>query len=119
MKIRALALLFACSAAACGGDPSGLDPRFVTNPSCSSPAPLYGQPDTGAPDMYLVMFEDGVNAAATASQLAALYGFQTTFVYEHAVLGFAATMDKDVVAGLRCESSVKYVEHDMVIHLDD
>lgn len=119
MKTRALLLLLACSAAACESSPAGPDPRFVITPSCSRPAPLHGQPDSRIPDQYIVVFKDGVNAPATASSLAAEYGFQTRYVWEHALLGFSAVMSKEAVAGVRCESSIKYIAFDAVITIDD
>lgn len=118
MKTRALLLLLALSAAACGTNPAGPDPRFAITPSCSRPAPLHGEPDSRIPDHYIVVFKDGVNAPATASTLAERYGFQTRFVWEHALLGFSAVMSKEAVAGVRCESSIKYIEFDAVITID-
>jgi hypothetical protein len=119
MKTPALLLLLACSAAACGHDPSGPDPRFVTIPSCLNPAPLRGERDARVPDQYIVVFHDGVDPAATAATLAARYGFQTRHVYEHALLGFSAAMDQATVARLRCEASVKTVDYDAVVGIGD
>ena len=82
--------------------------------SCNNPAPLLGTKDPRAPG-YIVVFQDGTDAGPTARALAAKYTFQTKFVYSSALLGFSADLPDAVVAALRCESAVKYIQHEGVV----
>ena len=79
-------------------------------PPCVRPAPLLGEADARAPG-YIVAFEDGVDARQEANRLAARYHFAPTDVYEFALSGFSAELTPSVVAAVRCEVSVRYVEH--------
>lgn len=91
-----------------GGDP---DPGRVVEPACEDPAPLEGEHDPAAPG-YIVQFHDGVDAHATAAELAEKYGFTVDTVYDAALLGFfTPDATPEMVAGLRCEESVELVEH--------
>lgn len=78
---------------------------------CADPAPLLGQFDPTAPG-FIVVYRDGVDAAAETSRLAGKYDFTPTSVYTSALHGFAARLPSAAVAGVRCERSVAYVEHD-------
>lgn len=111
MKRAALALLLACSAA-CASDGSPASPDLSVNPRCARPAPLLGEPNPATADSYIVLFHDGVDAKSATARLAARHGFTPRYVYEHALSGFSAVMPRSAVAGIRCESVVKYVEHD-------
>ena len=82
---------------------------------CAQPAPLLGRYEPAAPG-FIVEYRDGVDAVAETGRLASKYDFTPTHVYTAALHGFAATLTSDVVAGLRCEESVAYVEHDGVVH---
>lgn len=115
---RTAALLLLLASAACGSDPSGPDVQLATG-ECGAPAPLTGSAHPALPNAYIVVFKDGTDARAASNAIAARYGFQTRFIYEHALPGFAAVMDPVALASVRCESSVKYVEHDMLITIDD
>lgn len=116
---RIAALLLLLASAACGADPWGPGANLLIDEHCASPAPLNGVPHPAVPNQYIVVFKNGVDARVTANALAARYGFQTTFVYEHALPGFSAVMAPAAVAGVRCASSVRYVEHDQLITIDD
>jgi len=101
----------------CGGSSSPSAPAAVSEPSqvvepaCPNPAPLEGAYDPRAPG-YLVIFHDGVDAQATADELAAQYGFTVERVWTAALLGFSTPdATPEAVAGLRCEPTVKLVEH--------
>lgn len=87
------------------------DPGRVVEPACEDPAPLEGEHDPDAPG-YIVQLHDGVDAHATADELAAKYGFTVDAVYDAALLGFfTPDATPEMVAGLRCEEPVKLVEH--------
>jgi hypothetical protein len=92
-------------AAGCTGGANLLAPR------CISPAPLLGQLDPTAPG-YIVVFHDQVDAAAETRRLAANYGFTPAYIYTAALNGFSANLRSPVVAALRCEPSVAFVEYD-------
>lgn len=109
---RTTPLLLVLALAACGADPAGPEAELLAGHRCADPAPLNGRADPATPNQYIVVFRDGVDAQAAAGALAARFGFQTKHVYEHALLGFSATMDAAAVAGVRCDERVRYVEHD-------
>ncbi len=87
-----------------------------TQPSCVLPAPLLGQADSAVPG-YIVVFRAGVDPVAETARLGARYGFTPTHVYTAALLGFSADLTSTSVAGVRCEPSVSYVEHDAVVRV--
>jgi hypothetical protein len=92
--------------------------REVSAPNsdrCAQPAPLLGRYDPAAPG-FIVQYRDGIDAVSETSRLASRYDFTPTYVYTAALHGFAAPLTPDVVASLRCESSVASVEHDGVVH---
>lgn len=101
--------------AACGGDllPQP-DPAPIVTPTCESPAPLLGTRDARAPG-YIVVFKDGTNVDREVADLVARHGITVKHVYRSAILGFAAEMTAAQVAGVRCASTVRYVEHDGVV----
>ncbi|HEX2079982.1 MAG TPA: protease inhibitor I9 family protein [Longimicrobium sp.] len=116
MRITAPAALLlalaACSGSITGGAPE-LDRGIAAQ--CVRPAPLHGTPDPRTAGSYIVVFHDGTPSAAVTARLAGKYGFEPKHVYEHALRGFAATLSDDVVAGIRCEPEVRFVEHDAVV----
>jgi hypothetical protein len=60
---------------------------------------------------YTVLFQDGVNGQAETSRLSTLYGFQPTYVLQ-TIPGFTAEFSADILEHLRCEPSIKSIEHD-------
>ena len=115
--IRSLRLLvpgMLLATAACGGNllPEP-EPTTLVTPTCESPAPLLGKPDARAPG-YIVVFKDGTDVDRAVAELAGRYGFRTRYVYRGGPLGFAAELTAAQVAGVRCASTVRYVEHDAV-----
>ena len=83
-------------------------------PTCTTPLPIYGTYDPRAPQ-YLVLFHDYVDAVAEANRLAALYGFTLRSVWQFALKGFSASLTEEMLEGIRCEASVRYIQHDQVI----
>ena len=81
----------------------------IVQPLCENPAPLLGQFDPQAP-RYIVVYRAGVDAGAETDRLATKYGFQPRFVYTHALGGFSAELAPSVVAAVRCEATVDYME---------
>ncbi|MBI4595991.1 MAG: beta-propeller domain-containing protein [Candidatus Tectomicrobia bacterium] len=82
-------------------------------PACEDPAPLVGQPDPRAPS-YIVGFHSTVDGEAETARLAAKYGFQPRSVFT-SIGGFGAELSREVVAELRCEPAVAYIEYDGVV----
>jgi hypothetical protein len=85
-------------------------PLLVLPPPCDNPAPLRGSPNPAAP-RYIVVFHDTIDTRAEVDRLAARYGFQPRHVYEYVLGGFSAPLPPQTVAALRCEPSVRYVQH--------
>ncbi len=86
-------------------------PACRENLPCAHPAPLYGEFHPTTPG-YLVQFRPGTNAREMARALAAKYGFALEFVWEVAILGFAAQLTPETVAALRCEPSILAIEYE-------
>ena len=62
---------------------------------------------------YIVVLRDSVrNPADIASQHGDAYGFRASFVYSHALKGYAATMSVSAAAALSAHSQVAWVEPD-------
>src|SRR5262249_23626446 len=89
----------------------------IVKPPCLSPAPLLGQFDPAVP-RYIAVYRDGVDPGAETDRLATKFGFQPRFVYTHALAGFSAELSPPVVASVRCEARVDYVEFDQRITID-
>jgi hypothetical protein len=77
---------------------------------CTNPAPVLGTFDPDAPG-YIVLFHDDIDSQVATSQLATLYGFQPTHIYEY-TNGFSAVFSTDVLEHLRCEASIKNIAYD-------
>jgi hypothetical protein len=68
------------------------------------------------PDSFIVVYDDDTSDPdATTERLAAKYGFVTSYRYRYALKGFAANLSPAVVAGLRCEAGVAYIEEDQYV----
>jgi hypothetical protein len=76
---------------------------------------LLGREDPAAPGV-IVVYGEGVDVIAETNRLAIKYAFTPAYVYTAALHGFAAALTSEAVAGVRCEPSVAYVEHDAVVH---
>lgn len=115
MRWRALlAIVLGLPGCARGGTPVDAEPRVV-KPACPSPAPLNGRFDARAPDAYIVTYRAGTDAAAVTEGLQRKYGFTARHVYTAALLGFAATLTPEALAGIRCEPEVEAAEYEGVV----
>ena len=66
---------------------------------------------------YIVVFKHGVQSTPTAARgLATAHGGRVTFVYQHALEGFAARLSPAAAASIANDSRVAYVEPDQVMH---
>jgi subtilisin family serine protease len=74
-------------------------------------------PVTAGPSVsFIVVLDDSVGQAApVAAEHAARFGGDVSFVYEHALKGYAITSSTDLVAALTGDPRVAYVEHDGVM----
>lgn len=88
----------------------------LVSPLCENPAALLGQFDPNAPG-YIVVFHDDVDAREETDRLAARYAFEPRAVWEFALRGFWADLSPEVVAALRCEASVKYMEYNQGVSI--
>jgi len=67
--------------------------------------------DAGA-DRYIVVLKPGTNARAVANEHAAAHAAAISFVYSHALSGYAATIPNARLAAVQADERVAYVEHD-------
>jgi hypothetical protein len=105
----------ALAGVSCGrGDATSLLTPDVVTPTCATPAPLFGKPNAQAPG-FIVVLQDSVDAIAESQRLATRYDFTPSHVYTAALRGFSAVLSAGVVADLRCEVNVRYVEYDAVV----
>ena len=88
----------------------------VLRPPCATPAPLFGTADPRVPG-YVVVFHDSIDGGQETARLAAEYGFEPTHVYRFALQGFSAELRPSVVAAVRCEPTVDFVEHNQLVTL--
>jgi aqualysin 1 len=96
-----------------GASPTDGSPAALVPAACPSPAPLHLASGNKVPDSYIVVFKDEVeDSLAHTRQLEQRHGFTATFRYESALKGFAARLPPSVVAALRCEPAVAYLEED-------
>lgn len=115
-----VSLTLAATAACGSSDASGPGPAgslSALRPPCEQPAPLLGTPDLRAPG-FMVVFHGTVNAESEVARLAAAYGFQPRMVWTAALEGFSADLSRELVAELRCVSTVDFIEHNGVYTLD-
>ncbi|HEX9765636.1 MAG TPA: S8 family serine peptidase, partial [Nitriliruptorales bacterium] len=73
-------------------------------------------PNSGAHERVIVVLHDGTDAREAARDAARDYGAEVTFVYEHALSGFAAQVPAGRVNALRNDPRVSYVEADRLFH---
>ena len=69
-----------------------------------------------APGRYIVVLEDGVNARAAADDHARSEGARVSFVYDHALNGYAAELPPQAAARIANDPRVAYVEPDLEVH---
>jgi len=84
--------------------------------ACAHPAPLTLaiEPAPG----YIVVFFEGTNAVTRTMELASKYGFTADNVYSSALSGFfSRKLSPAAIAGLRCESDVRFIEQNALAHL--
>jgi hypothetical protein len=86
-------------------------------PVCEDPAPLLGMPDPRAPG-YIVVFHASVDAELEAARLATAHGFKPRHVWTTALEGFSGDLTREVVAELRCVSTIDFIEHNQLYSLD-
>ena len=67
---------------------------------------------------YIIVFKDSVNARRVVPQMAAAYGLQPGFTYEHALKGMSAVVPAGRLAALQHDPRVKYVVEDMKRSID-
>lgn len=73
----------------------------------------------GAEGDYIVVLKDSVGSAkSVAAEHAKKHGAKTSFVYEDALKGYAATLSSGRLSSLRNDPRVKYVEPDGVATID-
>lgn len=76
---------------------------------------VQGQFDPRAP-AFIIEYKMGTDPIATTAMLSAKYSFAANQLYT-APPGFAAELSTAAVNGIRCEPSVKLIEHDAVMTL--
>lgn len=119
MRNRVFTLCTVLLALACAPD-DPVSPRII-EPPCENPAPLYLPPDSiSIRDTYIVVYpHDLVNADSVTTALMQKYRFTPRFRWSSpkGLMGFSAKLNAASVAGLRCESVVKYMERVMYIYV--
>ncbi len=116
-KTGALCIVLAVSA--CGSSEAngpGAESSSALRPGCENPAPLLGAPDPRAPG-HIVGFYYTVDAELETGRLAAAHGFQPRYVWTTALEGFSGDLTREVVAELRCVSTVDFIEHNQLYSL--
>jgi len=114
--MRLLGLVFVVVLTACGVSKPLTPPLELVQPPCGNPSPLLGQFDPEAPG-FIVIYRPGIDAQLETNRLSAQYGFSPRSVYTHATQGFSALLEPSVVASVRCEPSVAYVEYDARVRI--
>jgi subtilisin family serine protease len=80
--------------------------------------PAAGGAGGAAGQSYIVVLKSGANPAAVSTEQALRLGLDVTFVYTHALKGYAAVVPASALDDLRADSRVAYVERDSVVHVD-
>ena len=67
------------------------------------------------PSRYIVVLRDSARASSVANEHAAQHGARVSFVYEHAVNGYAAEMNERAAQNISRDPRVDYVEADLPV----
>jgi hypothetical protein len=88
----------------------------LLGPQCSNPSPVVlASPGSQPAGNWILIYHSGTNAATMTQHLAARFNFQPTHIYENGFPGFASELTAQQIASLRCESSVKLIEENVVV----
>ena len=80
--------------------------------------PLSAAPSPGARQAFIVVLDDSVGrASSVAADHAARFGAQVTAVWEHALKGYAATLDEGSIGLLMADRRVVSIERDGQVRL--
>ena len=82
-------------------------------PVVAEPAPLLAAHGKAVEGQYIVVLREGGNPRAVA----AVAGVNPRYVYEHALLGFAAELTPGQLRALQANPHVEYVEEDQVMEV--
>jgi subtilisin family serine protease len=66
----------------------------------------------------IVVLKSGTNPAAVAAEQAQRLGLDVTYVYTHALNGYAALVPAAALDALRADPRVSYIEADSTVHVD-
>ncbi|HYH10544.1 MAG TPA: DUF5719 family protein [Thermoanaerobaculia bacterium] len=89
--------------------------ELLAAPQCSAPSPVVlASPGSQSAGDWILMYHPGTNAVSVTQQLAARFGFTPKFVYEHAFQGFSSDLTAQQIASLRCESSVRLIQENVI-----
>ncbi len=87
---------------------------FAARPAAAAPAP-----GAAVPNEYIVVFKDNViDVDQRVQALAARHGLTVDFIYSHALKGFAGLVPAGVLARLRAEPEVAFIEQNRVVSID-
>jgi subtilisin family serine protease len=102
-------LLCSISIAACA------DSAFAPEPEVADPpAPAFSAAGKAIPGSYIVVLGEGSNPRAVA----AVAGVEPNHVYEHVLIGFAATLNRGQLTALQQMAAVEYIEADQAYTID-
>jgi subtilisin family serine protease len=88
----------------------------LTTTATTGQAATASSATTGADvDRYVVVLDDGTDAAAVAAEQARTLGVETGHVYSHALDGYSATMPAAVADLVAADPRVAYVQKDRVV----
>jgi aqualysin 1 len=91
----------------------------LTAPEPMAPLHHAARAMDAVPDRYIVVLREGANAEGLARAAVAVHGGEVHSVWEHTLLGFAATLPAQAVAGLRRNPHVDYIEQDQRVILNN
>jgi len=75
--------------------------------------PATAAPSQGSPQAFIIVLQDSVrDASAVASEHAKLHGADVSFVYEHALKGYAARLSGASLAAIAADGRVASIERD-------